>query len=50
VEDFMIDMMRQIEGFEPELNISDICIAVEAGDGIAHVPGATNVKAQELYF
>ena len=46
----MIDMMRQIEGFEPELNISDIRIAVEAGDGIAHVPGATNVLAQELYF
>src|SRR5512132_3141629 len=42
------DLQRQIEGFEPELNISDIGTVVEAGDGIARVHGLANVKAQEL--
>jgi F-type H+/Na+-transporting ATPase subunit alpha len=42
------DLQKQIEGFEPELNISDIGTVVEAGDGIARVNGLANVKAQEL--
>ncbi|HJS20961.1 MAG TPA: F0F1 ATP synthase subunit alpha [Anaerolineales bacterium] len=42
------DLQKQIEGFEPELNISDIGTVVEAGDGIARVQGLANVKAQEL--
>lgn len=42
------DLQKQIEGFEPELNISDIGVVVEAGDGIARVQGLANVKAQEL--
>ncbi|HKG52755.1 MAG TPA: F0F1 ATP synthase subunit alpha, partial [Anaerolineales bacterium] len=42
------DLQRQIEGFEPELNISDIGTVVEAGDGIARVHGLANVRAQEL--
>ena len=42
------DLQKQIEGFEPELNISDIGTVVEAGDGIARVKGLANVKAQEL--
>jgi F-type H+/Na+-transporting ATPase subunit alpha len=42
------DLQKQIEGFEPELNISDIGTVVEAGDGIAQVAGLANVKAQEL--
>jgi len=42
------DLQKQIEGFEPELNISDIGTVVEAGDGIARVHGLANVKAQEL--
>ena len=42
------DLQKQIEGFEPELNISDIGTVVEAGDGIARVEGLANVKAQEL--
>ena len=42
------DLQRQIEDFEPELNISDIGTVVEAGDGIARVHGLANVKAQEL--
>src|SRR4026208_789621 len=42
------DLQRQIEGFEPELNISDIGTVIESGDGIARVSGLANVKAQEL--
>jgi F-type H+/Na+-transporting ATPase subunit alpha len=42
------DLQKQIEGFEPELNISDIGTVVEAGDGIARVEGLANVRAQEL--
>jgi len=42
------DLQKQIEGFEPELNISDIGTVLEAGDGIAKVKGLANVQAQEL--
>jgi F-type H+-transporting ATPase subunit alpha len=42
------DLQKQIEGFNPELSVSDIGIVLEAGDGIARVKGLANVKAQEL--
>ncbi|HNH05220.1 MAG TPA: F0F1 ATP synthase subunit alpha, partial [Anaerolineales bacterium] len=42
------DLQKQIEGFKPELNVSDIGVVVEAGDGIARVQGLANVRAQEL--
>src|SRR3990170_1193402 len=42
------DLQKQIEGFNPQLNISDIGVVVEAGDGIARVHGLANVRAQEL--
>src|SRR3990172_2827840 len=42
------DLQKQIEGFEPDLNISDIGTVLEAGDGIARVHGLANVRAQEL--
>ncbi len=42
------DLQKQIEGFKPELNISDIGSVLEAGDGIARVHGLANVRAQEL--
>jgi F-type H+/Na+-transporting ATPase subunit alpha len=42
------DLQKQIEGFEPELNVSDVGTVTEAGDGIARVRGLANVKAQEL--
>jgi len=42
------DLQKQIEGFEPELNVSDIGTVLEPGDGIARVHGLANVQAQEL--
>lgn len=42
------DLQKQIEGFKPELNVSDFGVVVEAGDGIARVQGLAKVRAQEL--
>jgi F-type H+-transporting ATPase subunit alpha len=42
------DLQKQIEGFTPEVSVSDIGVVLEAGDGIARVQGLANVKAQEL--
>ncbi len=42
------DLQKQIEGFKPDFNITDIGVVVEAGDGIARVQGLANVRAQEL--
>jgi F-type H+-transporting ATPase subunit alpha len=42
------DLQKQIEGFKPELSISDIGAVLEAGDGIARIQGLANVKSQEL--
>lgn len=42
------DLQKQIEGFEPEINITDVGTVLEAGDGIARVKGLANVRAQEL--
>ncbi|MGE5251314.1 MAG: F0F1 ATP synthase subunit alpha, partial [Bacteroidota bacterium] len=42
------NLQKQIEGFEPEIGISDIGSVVEDGDGIARVQGLANIKSQEL--
>lgn len=42
------DLQKQIEGFNPELSVSDIGVVAEAGDGIARVHGLAKVRAQEL--
>ena len=42
------DLQKRIEGFKPQINISDIGTVIDAGDGIARVRGLANVKAQEL--
>ena len=42
------DLQKQIDSFEPQLNVADIGIVVEAGDGIARVQGLESVQAQEL--
>jgi F-type H+-transporting ATPase subunit alpha len=42
------DLKKQIESFEPELEIRDVGTVVEAGDGIARVHGLADVRAQEL--
>lgn len=48
IEQITSDLQRQIQGFEPELNVSDVGTVLEAGDGIARVQGLASVRAQEL--
>jgi len=42
------DLQKQIESFQPKVDVSDIGNVLEAGDGIARVSGLANVKSQEL--
>lgn len=48
IEQITSDLQRQIETYEPELDVSEVGTVVEAGDGIARVNGLTNVRYQEL--
>ncbi|HSF80030.1 MAG TPA: F0F1 ATP synthase subunit alpha [Anaerolineales bacterium] len=42
------DLQKQIETFQPEMEVRDVGNVVEAGDGIARVSGLGDVRAQEL--
>jgi F-type H+-transporting ATPase subunit alpha len=42
------DLQKQIDAFQPELEIRDVGTVIEAGDGIARVQGLSDVRAQEL--
>src|SRR5512136_2625274 len=42
------DLQKKIESFEPKVNIADVGVVLEAGDGIARATGLANIKAQEL--
>ncbi len=42
------ELQKQIESFEPEMEVRDIGTVIEAGDGIARVNGLADVRAQEL--
>ena len=42
------DLQKQIDSFEPEMEVSDVGVVIEAGDGIARARGLSHVKAQEL--
>jgi F-type H+-transporting ATPase subunit alpha len=42
------DLQRQIEAYQPSLELSDVGTVIEAGDGIARVDGLSAVRAQEL--
>jgi len=42
------DIKKQIETYQPSLELSDVGTVIEAGDGIARVQGLVDVKSQEL--
>ena len=48
IEQITTDLQRQIESYEPELEISEVGTVIEAGDGIARVDGLSGVRYQEL--
>ncbi len=42
------DLQKQINSFEPKLDLVDVGTVIDAGDGIARVSGLNEVKSQEL--
>ena len=42
------DLKKQIDDFQPALDVRDVGVVVEAGDGIARAKGLSDVRAQEL--
>ncbi len=42
------DLRKQIESFQPELEIRDVGTVQETGDGIAQASGLSDVRSQEL--
>lgn len=42
------DLKKQIDSYQPELEVRDVGNVTEAGDGIARVSGLADVRAQEL--
>jgi F-type H+-transporting ATPase subunit alpha len=42
------DIKKQIETYQPSLELSDVGTVIEAGDGIARVQGLVDVRSQEL--
>jgi F-type H+-transporting ATPase subunit alpha len=42
------DLKKQIESFQPSMEVRDVGVVIEAGDGIARVRGLADVRAQEL--
>ena len=48
IDQIAADLRKQIEKFEPELEVRDVGTVLEDGDGIARVSGLNNVRAQEL--
>ncbi len=42
------DLQKQIDAFQPELEVREVGAVIEAGDGIARARGLADVRAQEL--
>lgn len=48
IKEITADLQKQIETFQPELEVRDIGTVLEAGDGIARATGLSDVQSQEL--
>jgi F-type H+-transporting ATPase subunit alpha len=48
IKDISDSLQKQIEDFQPEMELSDVGTVFEAGDGIARATGLSDVQAQEL--
>jgi F-type H+-transporting ATPase subunit alpha len=48
INQITVDLQKQIDAFEPTMEVSDIGTVFDAGDGIARVHGLTDVRSQEL--
>jgi F-type H+-transporting ATPase subunit alpha len=48
IKQITTDLHKQIQGFEPQVGISDIGSVTDAGDGIARLHGLPSIRSQEL--
>jgi F-type H+-transporting ATPase subunit alpha len=48
IQQISSDLQKQIDSFQPEVQLRDVGFVVDAGDGIARVSGLGNVRSQEL--
>jgi F-type H+-transporting ATPase subunit alpha len=48
IKDISESLQKQIDDFQPELELRDVGTVFEAGDGIARASGLADVQAQEL--
>jgi len=48
LENLSAELQKQIEEYQPELELKDVGSVIEDGDGIARVSGLTDVDSQEL--
>ena len=48
INNITADLQKQIDSYEPEVEVTDVGTVLEAGDGIARVDGLSSVRAQEL--
>ena len=48
IDQITADLQKQIETFEPEVELTNVGTVIEAGDGIARASGLADVRAQEL--
>jgi F-type H+-transporting ATPase subunit alpha len=48
IKQLTTELQQRIEAYQPQLEVRDIGIVIEAGDGIAQVEGLTTVRSQEL--
>ncbi len=48
IKQIVDDLQKQIEAFEPQLEVRDMGVVLEAGDGIARASGLSDVRSQEL--
>lgn len=48
IKQITTDLQKQIDSFEPTMQVSDMGTVFDAGDGIARVRGLNDVRSQEL--
>ncbi len=48
IKDISASLQKQIEDFQPHMELSDVGTVMEAGDGIARASGLAEVRSQEL--
>lgn len=48
IKQITTDLQKQIEAYEPVMEVSDVGTVFDAGDGIARVRGLRDVRSQEL--